>query len=276
MTETLRSKDELLAIFADGPVKASKQDVRDLIVSTLANQTQTETTPGQAMLEETDLFVADTGATDMILATIASFGNRMATVMNLAATSLTINPNGAETIDSNASLTIDPGSVAIFLADAGFPSDNWFTLVNTSAAASNDYALAYIEASVALTTILDGTFVDINESLSTGPNSTDFTIAAGEITYNGIEDKIFAVDVSITAAKTTGGNVQYSYAVAVNDAPLSPIVADNVTTVYDSMSIVGIITLSTNDTVKVQIRGDGTTESLNVQDLNLRLTEIRQ
>jgi hypothetical protein len=275
MTQSIRTKDELLAIFADAnPALVTKQNIRDFVVSNRVLERQVETSP-QPVDAFTDFFIADVGCNATTLPAIADYGDRTLTIANISGFDVTITPDGAETIDGESSITIIDQSVVALTAS--ITTTNWRVLIDTQQFATPaEYALAYIEASAALTTILDGTFVSINESLVAGLNSADFSVSATEITYNGIEDKIFAVDVAATAEKSGGVNQQYSYAVAVNDLPLSPIVSDTVANVFDSVSIVGVIALSTNDTVKVMVRGDSTTDSLNVKDLNLRLTEIPQ
>ena len=129
--------------------------------------------------------------------------------------------------------------------------------------------------SVATTDILSGVYVDVNEPMVSGPASPDLTVDPTEIIYTGTLDKTFAVDVSVSAEKTSGTVQQYRWTVSVNDIPVGPaITATYANGNFGTTALNQILTLSTNDTVKVQVQGVGTADDIVVGDLMLRLIDI--
>ena len=278
MANQIRTKDELLALFADNTTGLiTPQDMRDFVVSNLVAEGQIETTPGQTMSAFTDVFLADVGASSMILPTIADFGSRFLSVINASGGSLQVDAAGGETIDGNAFTTLDDEQYLSLAAKEG--STDWITLINTSEpdVAPNDYALGTITDSVAITNIIGGTYVDVNDAMLEAQVSPDFTVSASQITFNGPSPKLFAIDVALTAGKTMGSIESYTVALILNTILNGPTMGISFSNgVADNVGLHNIQQLSDGDDVKIQIRGDTTSDDLIVTDLILRLTEIKQ
>ena len=273
MPDTIRTKQELLDIFADADLhRITKQDIRDFIVSNHVAASQVENTPSQEMEALSDIFVAVPGATSMILPITTEYGDRIASVINISGGDLTINTQFSETIDGQSSTTLADAQFALF-AGAEVEVGNWATLVNTTPISDPDeYALAVIAGSGATTNIIDNTYADINDVLVDVAESLNMVIGANEVTYVGIENKLFAIDASLFIA---ANGDQYTSAIVVNGSPVAEMQQDLSNAKSGSCSLFTIIQLVTNDTIKVQVRGDGTDNDVGIPDMHLRLTEIR-
>ena len=273
MPDTIRTKAELLTLFADNSIHAiTPQILRDFVVSNQVNQGQTETTPGQTIADDTDVFLAQPGATDVFLGLAADYGDRFLAIINKSGGDLTINITGGDTIDGGASIIISDSSFAIL---GIVVANEWLTVINTGAD-PDEYAQGQFSGSVAVTNIISGTFADINEALVAGEVSSQFTVGAGEITYNGSSPQRFAVGASISAGKTAGATMNYTYSLAINSVPTGPtITATLANATFGTSHLQDIVTLDTNDTIKLQVRGDITDDDIVVGDLILTLTEIQ-
>jgi hypothetical protein len=274
MANEIRTKAELLALFADNTTGAiTPQKIRDFVVSNLASEREVSALPA-TISEFTDTFVANPGCTATTLPSAAIYGSRSLYILNNSGVSHTITPDGGDTISGNPTLVLEEQSVTQLAAEPG--SNNWLIIFNTGdLTPANDHALAYIESGTNITAVIDGDFVDINDTMTSGLSSADLIVGGTGILFNGAETKLFDISMSIGVEKSAGTARNYSYAIAVNGIVISPIVADEFSTTFDTTTLFNIVSLSTNDTVKVQIRADGNSDSVIVQHLNLRLTEIR-
>ena len=274
MTDEIRTKAELLALFADNTTGAiTPQRIRDFVVSNQTTQREQSALP-TTITEFADLFVANPGCTATDLPSALNYGDRALTLINNSGVQHTITADGGDTIAGQATLVLEEQSVVQLAAEPN--NGAWLIVFNTGDLQPEvDHALAYIEAGTATTTIADAVWSDINDLMTSGLSSTDLVVGGTGILFNGAEPKLFDVSVSIGVEKSAGASRNYSYALVVNGTPLSPIVADEFDTTFDSTTLFNIVSLNPSDTIKVQIRGDGNSDSVIVQHLNLRLTEIR-
>lgn len=130
MSDTIRTKDELLALFADNITgDISPQDLRDFVVSNQVSENQIESISGQAISVTTDNFYAQVGATEATPPPADDYGNRALIVANSSGETLTINAAVGETVDGGASVSIDDNQFAILSSN---DVAAWQQIVNTS------------------------------------------------------------------------------------------------------------------------------------------------
>jgi len=271
MPDEIRTKDQLIALMADNSTgDITPQDMRDFVVSNNVQEIQQDTSP--AVLDShSDVFLAQAGCNALTLTTLADYGERNLQIFNNSGGDLVITPDGAETIGGEASTTLADKSYLLLGGDAG---TEWLVLVRTdNNPPPPDYCLAYFNESVAVTTILVGTYVDINEFLLEGTKTDAFSISSDEITYNG-DDKNFSVDVSASVEKQGGGDQDYTFAVAINDVIQVPTMGRTFKNKAASIPLQSIVSLTDGDVLNVQVRGDTTSDDVIVYDLTIRLTEI--
>ena len=275
MADQVKSKAQLLSDFSDNTTGLiTPQTLRNFVVSNLSVEREGSVVP-VTISSFTDLFVADPGCSGTTLPAVADFGDRSLVIINNAGSGHVITADGSDTIAGNATLVLEEQSVTSLAAIPG--SNDWLIIFNTGdLTPPNEHALAYIEAGTNTTIISDATWSDINDTMTSGPSSADLVAGGTGILFNGAETKLFDVSVSIGTEKTAGGHSDYSFAIAINDTPVSPIVANEFDNKFVSTTLFNIITLNPGDTLKVQIRGDGNSDNVIVQHLNLRMTEIRQ
>ena len=273
MADTIRTKAELVLLMADNSTgDISPQDIRDFVVSNNVQEVQAESAP--AVLDPlTDFFLAFTGCNDLTLTTIAAYGERTLSVANATGADMVINADAGETIEGLSSITV--ADEAFILLGAEASGTNWLTLFRTDIdAPPDDFCLGYFNESVSITNIIADTYVDVNESLTEGLKSDDFSVIGDELVYSG-EDKVFAVDVSAAAGKTMGSIENYTFALSKNGTPQAPTIGIALTNgVKDTLPLQLVVTLSDGDTLKAQVRGEGTSDDLIVTDLSIRTMEI--
>jgi len=166
----------------------------------------------------------------------------------------------------NATHAITPQSMRDFVVS-----------VLSQSAVANDYAMGAITDSVAITTIAAGSYVDINAAMVDIAASDDFSVAANDITFLGPVPKLFAIDATLTAGKTMGSIESYTVSLAINGILNGPTMGISFTNgVSDNVSLHHVKLLSNGDDIKLQLRGDTTSDDVIVTDLILRLTEIKQ
>ena len=274
MPDTIRTKSELLGFFADNAAGAiSPQNLRDFVVSNQVQTAQVETTSGQTIADLTDVFVAAPGASDVFLPLTSGYGDRFLGIINASGSDLIVNVSGGDTVDGGSSITVGDNQFALL----GFavPTE-WFTLINTTpVSTTSQFAQASFVDSSAVTNIIGTVFVDVNDNLVNDFESIDFTVSANLITYTGSKAKLFAIDVSVSAAKVGGSMEAYTYGIARNNVVSEPNIGASLSNAsFGTTSLMQLITLNPNDTIKLQVRGDTTSDDLIVADLVLRLTEV--
>lgn len=272
MTETIRTKQELLGIFADSNAnRIVKQDIRDFIVSNLVEEIQYESVIA-AIDSLSDTVVALPGCTTLILPLTSSYGDRQLRIINISGADVVIGAEVGDTIDDGASVLLSDKQFLI----VGKNASNWISLINTSADAPAEYALAIIQDSAAVTDISDGVYVDIDDDMTSEAASIQMLVGANEVTYVGTESKTFAYSISLAATKIGGSPEVYTFSLVLNGTPIAPkITANMANAVLAVVCLSGIVDLAADDEVKLQVRGDGTADDLVVADLHLRLTEIK-
>ena len=273
MADTIRTKAELVLLMADNSTgDISPQDIRDFVVSNNVQEVQAESAP--AVLDPlTDFFLAFTGCNDLTLTTIAAYGERTLSVANATGADMVINADAGETIEGLSSITV--ADEAFILLGAEASGTNWLTLFRTDIdAPPDDYAIGYFNESVSITNIIADTYVDVNENMVQGLKSADFSVIGDELLYSG-ENKTFAVDVVASAGKTMGSIENYTFALVKNATPQTPTIGIALTNgVKDTLPLNPIVMLTDGDTLKVQVRGEGTSDDLIVTDLSIRTMEI--
>ena len=273
MADSIRTKDELIALMADNSTgDISPQDLRDFIVSNNVKQVQEESSPA-VLVAETDVLLAFPGCSTLDVTTIAAYGNRALEVVNASGGDLVITPAGGETIENAGSLTL--ADEAYIVLGAEISTTNWLTLIRTDIQRPpDDFCMGYFNESIAITNIITDTYVDVNETLTQGLKSADFSVIGDELLYAG-EDKTFAIDVTAAAGKTMGSVENYTFAISKNGTPQAPTIGIALTNgVKDTLPLSLVVTLSDGDTLKVQVKGEGTSDDLIVTDLSIRATEI--
>lgn len=275
MAETLRTKPELLALMADNATgDITPQDMRDFIASNNVQEVQAPSAP--AVLDPlTDFLLALPGCNTLDLSTVAAYGNRSLQIANASGGDLVVNAAGGETIEGTSSITLADQAFVLLGAESVAP--NWLTIIRTDVSEPPfDFCLGYFNESVAITNIVSTVYVDINDSLTQGPKSPDFVVIGDELIYSGA-DKIYAIDVSASAGKTLGSNENYTFALSLNGTPQDPTMGAALANgVKTTVPLQTIVVLTDGDTLKVQVRGDTTSDDLIVTDLSIRATEIRQ
>lgn len=131
MADQIRTKTELLALFADNAAgNIGAQDLRDFVASNQAVQEQVETLSGATMNVLSDVFIADVGCADFELPIAGDYGRRFLSVINASGSLLTINGNAGEKIDGNSSVTLEDNQYLVIVSpDVGVTQ--WITLINT-------------------------------------------------------------------------------------------------------------------------------------------------
>lgn len=215
MADTIRTKAELLALFADNITgDITPQDMRDFVVSNLTAESQTETVSGTTVATNADVFVALLAASDVTLPAVSSYGNRSITIYNLTGGSLTVNAAIGDDIEGAGSVDIDSGKAAILASpEVGF---SWVSLLNTSESGSVA-PHTHVEADITdldkytqseVNNLVGGVASDliVHENLINNPHSvTAAQVGAAEVAHTHVEADITDLGDYATVSQVTVG-----------------------------------------------------------------------
>ena len=124
------TKAELLASFPDntgGDISA--ENLRNFVNSNLSLEFLTISSTPVTVAETTDIIIGINGAGTVNLPAIVSFKDRALVITNDSTIStMTIDPDGAETINLQSSLVMSPGRVVVIYSELG--STDWNIIIN--------------------------------------------------------------------------------------------------------------------------------------------------
>lgn len=168
----IRTKAELIALYADnvsGDISAS--DLRDFVNSNLSLEFLNVTSTPVTAADTTDIIIGLTGVGTVNLPLIASFKDRALIITNDSGSfTMTIDPDGIETIAGLSSLTMLPGRAVFLYSELG--STDWNIIIDNLGQFINlqDTPTSYVS--------------DPNKFLRVDALSTQVTFQDTEFTFN--------------------------------------------------------------------------------------------
>lgn len=96
--------------------------------------------------------------------------------------------------------------------------------------------------------------------------------ASNEMTIDRLQEAPYVIHAQVSANKT-GGATQYSFGLFKNDVLISPPMIMEVTTVTQSIGIIVIADLMTDDVIDVKVRNDDNTNNLTVINMSVVISE---
>lgn len=286
------TKAELLASFPDNTAgDISAEDIRNFVESNLTLEIQAVTSSPFNVVVTTDALILGPGASVVNLTSVAGFKDRTLVIINKSGGTVTVNPDGTDTIEELTSLSMNDLRVVSLAAESTAPNwdiliDNETTLLRLTDTPSSysgqagktlsvnsgedaieftnpatQTAVFFEETNTNLTTINDlVTFEDLNISIAASGMDTlsGFSVSGNTITKDSAGTGLFYLTWMTDGEPDTGASRAYTMKMFKNGSTSIPGASKLSVTANlpETAGVLALVSLTLNDTVDLKVRAD--------------------